>query len=522
MQMPQSLSVGLTALTLGWKRILQQEGIEFRQCDFCKKISPSDFAVVIANSRLNEKQAQNAIEFMQKGGAILAAYDFFSQIDDSIKFKEKKIRFIEPKGVFFNGAGLLWLNQSAAIFEGQKQPLPLLKKIGNGFMIALPFDPESATMNEAFERKGFFAGKAVIAEFAPAASKTNSRIIASNCIKRLFELRGFPFLHLWYYPKQFKSVFSFHVDVDDFSKEVLPAIKLFKELGFQPTWFLNMQAAEKAESSEIISELKRQPFIGQHAFEHIFFADSGESYGNVMKGHLEMEKLGFNPNCFSAPNGVWSQGIARAVQALGYDFAVAFSLDSDNLPFNPIVEGKEAGFLFLPTHPICIGLLKMYDFNEREMIDYFNMIIERNASAALPLLLYGHPFEKIGSKPDVIKSIFSAVRARKDIWVATHQQFLQWWEKRQVVSFKAILEGNKVKIICNTVPDASIRVVFDGRQSFLTLKNQEAGVTEFEKGKPVFSGTIKDTMPKPSFFGKKHLAKKAGAWVIKNIFRKKI
>ncbi len=517
MQMPQSLSVGLTALVLGWKRIMQQEGIQHSVCSFSKPVAKNAFAAIIVNSHLNEKQAENATRFLQQGGAILTAYNFVSKIDSSIRFEEKHTKFIEPHSDFFSGSGLLWLNGKAAVFEEAAKPSVLLKRIGKGSLIVLPFDPESATLSEKFERRAFVVGIKAVAEFAPAASKSHIRTIVSNCLQRLFESRGLPFVHLWYYPKKFSSVLGFHVDVDFFSDDTIETIQLFKELNFQPTWFLNMQAAASAEK-EIIAQLKKQKFIGQHAFLHRFFSDEKQSHGNAMKGDLEMKKLGFKPCSFSAPNGVWGQSIAKAVQRLGYDFAMGFSLDSENLPFNPIVGGKEASFLFLPTHPVCIGLMKMYDCSEKEMKEYFAKVIERNSALGIPLFFYGHPFKEIARFQNVIKEIFSAARARKDIWVASHLQFAQWWRKRQGIAFSASADNRKVKIKCSSAKGVCIRIIFNGKQTFAKAKNSGIEFRQLRKGKKLPIGFLHDTAVKPSALGKKHLAKKFAAWGVKKVF----
>ncbi len=534
--MSQSLSVGLTGLPPGWKRIMQQERIKHSVCSLSKPVAKNAFAAIIVNSHLNEKQAENAIKFLHSGGAILSAYNFVSKIYSSIRFEEKHAKFIEPHSDFFVGSGLLWLNsraaffaeqknlgkrgfarQNHAVFEGAAKPSALLKRIGKGSLIVLPFDPESAILSEKFERRAFVVGKKAVGEFAPSASKSHIRKVVSNCLQRLFELRGLPFVHLWYYPKKFSSVLSFHVDVDFFSDDTIKTIQLFKEINFQPTWFLNMQAAASAEK-EIIAQLKKQKFIGQHAFLHQFFSNEKQSYLNAVKADLEIKKLGFKPCSFSAPNGVWGQGIAKAVQRLGYDFAMGFSLDSENLPFNPIVDGKEAGFLFLPTHPVCIGLMKMYDCSEKEMIRYFKAIIERNSALGIPLFFYGHPFKEIARFQNVIKEVFSAARARKDIWVASHLQFAQWWRKRQGIAFKAVADEGKVKINCRNSKDAFFRIVFNGKQTFAMAKNSEIELRQLRKGKKLPCMFLHDTAVKPSGLGKKHLAKKFAAWGVKKVF----
>ena len=67
----QSLAVGLVEETLGWKRLLEQEGIFWKVSDLKKTISEKDFAVIIANRELSAKEQDNLRAFVKKGGIVL-------------------------------------------------------------------------------------------------------------------------------------------------------------------------------------------------------------------------------------------------------------------------------------------------------------------------------------------------------------------------------------------------------------------------------------------------------------------
>jgi len=505
--MQQSLALGITSMKLGWKRILEQEGLSFKQCPLDKKILPTGFAAIIVNSTLSKAKAKNALDFLEGGGAIITSPEFAKALDSSISFTESNNLFIKPVGKFFENCGLVWLNQKPVVFGGYGKPCPLERRIGKGFLIVLPFDLDKAILEQGFEKHGFAAGKASVAEFSSKASKSNIRVLAANCLKALLELRGLPFVQKWYYPKPFKSVFCFHVDVDTFTQDTLKTIALFKELGFKPTWFLNMQAAEADEKGGISNALKKEAFVGQHAFEHNYFQEPKKSFGNVVKGHKAAMKNGFKPKAFCAPNGVWGQGIARAVEKLGYSYAVAFSIDHDNLPFRPILDGGEAGFLLLPQHPICIGVLKLYDFNEAEMAEYFQAIAERNLEAGLPLLFYGHALKRIARFPNLLRKLVSWAKPNKKLWKTSHLEFAAWWNERQAISFTAVANGPNLNINAVESPKAVFRIVFNGKQSFWSVGSLCLARKDLRKGSPVPSKPLNDTVPEISPFGKKHLAK---------------
>ncbi|MCX6799341.1 MAG: polysaccharide deacetylase family protein, partial [Candidatus Diapherotrites archaeon] len=334
------------------------------------------------------------------------------------------------------------------------------------------------------------------------------RVIVANCIRRLFELRGLPLPHLWYYPKQFKSVFGFHIDMDYFDADTLKTIALMNRLRVDALWFLNMEAAENSSDPKIMQELLCQRQIGQHGYRHAYYSDQQQSHENAIKGDKAARKSGAKPNSFSAPNGVWNNGIGSAVAQLGYDFAMGFGLDQDNLPFNPIVSGKEAPYLFLPSHPICIAMLKAYDFCERDMLDYFKTVIGRNIALGIPLFFYSHPFKEIARFPRVVETIATEARRRGDVWEASHLDFVRWWKKRQGFFFTAQFDGKAVSIKCAAAPDASIAVVSGGKRFFLRAKSQKIKLSSLRGGEKLFDGFVHDTVPRASPFGKKYLAKK--------------
>ena len=505
--MKQNLGIGITSVSPGWKILLQQEGVQFKACSFAKKVKPEAFGCVIVNSALAGARLANAQAFLEEGGAILTTFEFAEQFDGDLNWHEKVVRFIEPKGKFFNGAGLLWLHQEVAFFKPENKPLPVEKKIGKGRIVVLPFDVEKAILETGFEKRGFHAKKAFPADFASRASKRNVRVVVSNCIAWLFEKRRLPFLHLWYYPKKFESVFSFHIDVDNFSTDVFPTVALMEKLKLKPLWFLNMEASRNSPDPKIGSVLSKQELVAQHAFEHNYFEDQNKSYRNILKGDREIKKLGINAESLSVPNGVWGKGVARAAQDLGYKFVIAFSLDHDDLPFRPVVDGKEMGFFLLPTHQICIGILKLYDFSERDMIEYYQDAIEGHLAGNSPMFFYGHPLKRMARFPAVIESIVENVNARKDVWKASQHEFVDWWNERSKLSFKAAFDGKRIELKCRKSKRASIAVVLGNKRYLVPAKSSAIRRASLKKGKRLPTAPVLDTVPEPSGFGKKHIVK---------------
>lgn len=512
--MKQKILIGMACMEEGWRRILQQEGIAFKKAGLEKKTAKEEFAAIILNSALKKKQVQNLLSFISAGGTLLATPQHIGQILPELKFQMQRQNPICPKGKFFYGAGMLWLNQQIAVFKGIQPGQPFEKRIGKGLLLALPFDPDSAVLEEGFEKRAFFSEKAKPAEFASKTSKAAVRALVRNCLLRLFEFREIPFVHLWYYPKNYASVLCFHVDLDFIDSDTLKAILLFNSLGMQPVWFVNLQVAENCDK-HILGAILRQRFLGQHAYVHDYWADEAKAMRNTLSGHNKAEALGFSPKCFSAPNGVWNSGIAMALDAKGYDFAIGFSLDNDNLPFNPILSGRAIKTIFIPTHPVGIGLLKQYDFNEKQLMQYFLAVIERNSKANLPIMLYSHPFKEIGRFPTVIEGIVEKIKSDNAIWLANYFQFASWWRKRQRCTFSIEFDGRALAIKAKCHPNASFRIVKSGKQFFLPARSQRIALGKLVRDDEIFTGFLQDTTEKASGFGKKFLAKRAAGKAIR-------
>jgi len=426
---------------------------------------------------------------------------------------------VKPKGKFFHQSGMLWLNQETAAFPGLEPGQPLEKRIEKGLLIVVPFDPNLALLEQGFEERAFFSKKASPKEFSSKTSKANVRAFVRNCLLNAFEFRKLPFVQLWYYPKQYSTVFCFHVDLDFLDEDTTKTISLFDKLAIEPTWFLNLEAAETCKDKSIVSAITKQRLVGQHGLEHNYWQDDKKSEQNVLLAHKALEKMQVEAKSFSAPNGVWNQGIAKALEKLSYETAIAFSLANDDLPFNPMVQGKKSSVLFIPTHSICIALLKQYDFSETDVTEYFLDVITRNKAANLPIMLYSHPFKEIARFPKAIEKIAEAVKQDKEIWATDYFAFADWWNKRQKSLFSIQFNGMQLAINAKCPKEASFRLVKNGKQFLFPATQKKVDVTKLGKGSQMYSGFIQDTVKKPSPKGKKHLAKSAAGRVI-SLFKK--
>ncbi len=90
----------------------------------------------------------------------------------------------------------------------------------------------------------------------------------------------------------------------------------------------------------------------------------------------------------------------------GFEYSSEFSYDYDNLPSVPRLRHGE-GTLQLPIHPICIGSLKRHSYSDKQMIQYFENVIQRKLASSEPIIFYHHPKD---GYYDVLDWLFQEMR----------------------------------------------------------------------------------------------------------------
>ncbi|MBN2067457.1 MAG: hypothetical protein JW744_03245 [Candidatus Diapherotrites archaeon] len=506
----QSLSLGVANPGLGLEAMLEQIGINWLKADLAKGIKQESFAAIAVNKVLSGNERQNLARYLERGGAAITFGNFAGSLGLEIEAVEKFIRFIEPSGELFNGSGLLWVQSKGFLLHGAsqglingKQPAVLLKKVGRGLLIVLPFSPGSLFLDERAEKRGFYSRKRFPGERVSSVSKGNLSTVLLNCLSKLFEHRALPLVHKWFYPGKSSSVFGFHVDVDNgFEQDIEKAYRVLKG---KARWFLNIEEVKK--SSKALQLLAAEK-VGSHGFHHCIYSSFQENLANISRAQRFLESRGIKPMGFSSPNGAWNQSLGKALEKKGCGFAVAFGLGYDGLPFHPVVGGRRAGLLLVPVHPICIGLLKTMDFSEAEMREYFEMVFERNISANLPAFFYGHPFKRIARFPNVVSGLVETAEKRRDVCKADVAGFAAWWKKRERKRFSAGFEKNRLFLrTLNNDAQFSVRILFNGFEKICPMEEKQIDLSRLalqRKSKRLF---LNDTVRKPSGVGKKFFIK---------------
>ncbi len=158
----------------------------------------------------------------------------------------------------------------------------------------------------------------------------------------------------------------------------------------------------------------------------------------------------------------------RALEKQGYRYSSEFSLDYDNFPFFPILDGRFSSVLQIPIHPVCLGsFLATTDVKVDSPVvkNYFEKVLEWKYAQGEPMILYGHPTGTLGKWPAVMLNIIKKADKFDDIWNTTLTHFSEWWIERDRVQFNALIDHNDFsRLLIQPVGDS-----FKKRLSFTVI-----------------------------------------------------
>jgi hypothetical protein len=450
----EEINVGIVKKKPGWTRILRQEGIPFKQCDV------GDGNILIINTEIRE--IERVRKYIKDGGHILTSIPNLGKIF-GIPYKKRKINYILPtNNPIFRNVHIVDIYQSGFISRASgcglingKYPAIVEGNYGDGYYIGLPFDVNRVILDKRARRKAFYSrGNRFPDEVVSVVSKGEVRKLVINSLKQLFFRRGIPFIHLWYYPGKYRSIFGLRIDTDFVgTNELLKSYKILRDCKIEPTFFIDVKSAQNG-----LSRLNLLKDTGVHCWEHKTYSDFNRNYTNIKKAKEYCEKSGLGIAGFVSPYGMWNKELGRALEKLNFRYSSEFSLDYDDLPF---YEGK---ILQIPIHPICYQSLKLSGKNESQIIDYFKQIAKERLKTGEPLFLYSHP-----------KSISHWLKEciPNDVPVTDFTSFYKWWEERNNISYSVRIEKNKIHIDTESSDSRFfLHIVTSEREALVPLKKE--------------------------------------------------
>lgn len=387
----QRIGVNILEGKPAWLRILSQEGVP---------IDPNS-DILIADRKVPE-----LIELLRKGWFVLTT---LKNVGKDIR---ERIRKVES-GPFGYYAG----------------------DVGNGYILVLGFDPEQNPYKR--KRKAFFSDYGLPPDESVATTDTGKeRRTVVRCLRELFARKGIPYVHKWYYPKG-KSLFSLRIDTDfSTSKEVLTIQEYLQNMGIKATIFLNALVLKE----RLDDILRSNHTYGVHCYYHTVYPDRMRNYENIKKAKQLLEKAGGELRGFAAPYGLWHREFPSVLEELGLSYSSEFGLSYDDLPFRPDIERN---IFQIPIHPICPERLFTSKHSQRDVIDYYISLINRNHKMGEPTIIYSHPTTLIKNF-EMLKEILGYAVRKSDLWLTDMDEIDSWWRKREKYNLRCSFENNKL------------------------------------------------------------------------------
>jgi peptidoglycan/xylan/chitin deacetylase (PgdA/CDA1 family) len=320
-------------------------------------------------------------------------------------------------------------------------------------------------------------------ETVSKVSKGVLRRLVSNAIEYLFHSKNLPFVHLWHFPKDLKSIFIFRIDTDCGNKEQIEELYKLSLKHKNPfTWFVDLKS-QKA-WIDYFAKMKDQE-VGVHCYEHNVYDSYAENYKNIRTALDALREVGMSPNGFASPYGKWNSGLAQAIRDHGFFYSSEFSYDYDNLPSNTMLFEIPISVLQIPVHPICIGSLRRQGFTSEEMIEYFHDQIDKKLILNDPIIFYHHPTH---NHLEVVENIFNYVKY-KNVNTLSMYDYAKWWKERDEVKFNISFDGNRLNIVGKNFTNVvQLRITTPHKKEAIVQISQDidlSKITMHEKSLPL-------------------------------------
>jgi peptidoglycan/xylan/chitin deacetylase (PgdA/CDA1 family) len=448
---------------IGWETLLQQIGVPYIVWNKNDGKDFQNYPICILTDCVNQNMINDIRNYIKDGGSVICSTDVLNHISE-INTTVKYVKYLIPDEYeIYSDPDILDIFKIIKTVDDEKSPV-YKGKVGKGNIIAFPLDVNELMLDVRSKKKSFYSNrKRLPYETVSNVSKGVLRRLVCNSIEYLFHSKKLPFVHLWYFPKDSKNIFSFRIDTDYGNKEQIEELyKLSLKYKIPFTWFVDVKSQK--EWIDYYAKMNDQE-IGVHCYEHDVYDSYAENYQNIRKALDVLKEVGSSPNGFASPYGKWNTGLAQAIRDHGFYYSSEFSYDYDNLPSNTMLFENPTSVLQIPVHPICIGSLKRQGFSGKEMIEYFHDQIDKKLILNNPIIFYHHPTH---NHLEVIENLFNYVK-EKNIVPMKMSDYAEWWNKRNLIKLDMALENDNLKIRSdNYSEDVYLRVTTaDGREGII-------------------------------------------------------
>jgi hypothetical protein len=468
-----NLGIGLAGGNKGWETILQQEGFAWLLLDQSNapELAGDKSCLIIHNK--SEVSGEEITDYITQGGTVLFEAVKFSELFKR-KIKSTKVRSVFPQeNGSFKSLGLLDIYEQTYIVNGNS--FNLLDRnlnifsgiIGKGNFYIIPFDLERLYSDHRCRRKRFPAErKELPSEIVSTVSKGQLRRLVKILIEEIYRQKDLPLIQKWYWSTASESCFAFRVDTDYCAAEdATNLFKICRENELSATWFIDTEDDNRIR--QVYANLEEQE-TAFHCDRHRVFKNIGKNRYYLDKGLDKLAAVDLSVSGYAAPFGEWNEALAAVLEEKGFSYSSEFSLNYDDLPYYPFTARQSYSVLQIPIHPISLGRLRRSHFTEKEMVKYFQELIDHKIEEQEPVVIYHHPAHRHFA---VINEIFQYVRSKK-IPTMNFEQWAMWWKFREQINLQGELRKNKLALSCGEEVDFHIKITYQDKYCIIPYQPQ--------------------------------------------------
>lgn len=417
--------------------LLSQEGLSYitGDLDVANESTPSIW--LLNDSRPNAKKAA-AIKVLSDAG------NLFICDSNTARILKSSIRILDPDSI----------------------------RRDEGGIIELPYNYADYKSASPSVTKEFSFREGAVRERVALKQRSAPREMLIRYIKHALFAKGLPYIHAWYYPDGYRTVFSFKIDVDEFYMQDIENVARWSaEYRDAMTWFVCCSIFKNDPAS-----LKNISGYGldiqSHGYFHHVYNTSDENLANIKRSiDLLMDNGIQRARGFAGPMGKWNEPLCEALDRAEMEYSSEFGFDYDSLPSFPVFNGGTSDILQIPSHPVCLGLFIEAGITG-EATEYFLRIIDAKYSNGEPLILYGHPDKRLGRHKDFFLTVMGAASKLPNTGRMTFGGLNDWWRARR--KFKFFQDASDAGMIRTDCRDKRVwyRIETpDGREAFIKAED---------------------------------------------------
>ncbi len=463
------LKIGLVTNTVPWVQLLSQIGVDYEKINLRKPDLIQHYSVIIVNEQPNRDALQVLRSYHEKGGALLDTGPYLRFLEGNV-FVDRKLDQILPSAEGpFHYVGRVDLHQTATVYEKAQylENTVYLPEQGKNERIGfLGWDLGEALLEYAATRKSFYTEDYHEPnEIVSKVSRAPIRRTITEILKRLHHARNLPFLHLSPIPDGKQRFFGFRVDTDYGTQEKLGELhELAVKHNISMSWFLHVEAHH--DWLDYFHSFSDDQEIAVHGYRHQTYRSYDKNYENIEEAVRLLEDHSLDYRGFCAPYGLWNRGLQRAIEAWRFDYSSEFAFDYDNYPSSPLKKIGASPVLQVPIHPLGVGRLQHAGASHEQIFQYFQHVIDQQASRLEPVILYHHP-EQAGIS--IFDKVFKNLQ-RDETSNKTMGEYAKWWRKRQQLRFEATYNKGKITFQSHNGDHSHTALVFTEEDTYKSIK----------------------------------------------------